>query len=532
MNEERDVHREGRTPVCVSGIVGVLLPLLVVLCASPSVAGEREASPTVLGAETAASVRVLEAGRGLMLDGRFAAASDSLQRLARRPDGAVAAYHGRATVALYRFFFTEADAYAERFAAWSDSLRDALDAVPSSRADDAGVALARAEAALMRALVAGRQGRSLAAAWRARSAFRQFDRLHDAHPAFADAGFGRGLLLLTIGVLPRSYQRLLGVLGFDGDAVAGRRQLERAAREGRVNRVHAEMALGLVDLVLTRDVDAGRARLADLHAARPQSVLAGYLHGFALLTDRRADAAASVLQDAADRASSPDAFYVDYLDALLAKARFVTGAFVEAERLYRRYLGRHRGAALQATSYLYLGLAVEMQGRWEDAVPYYRLVSDGRNFPSDRAAQRWASERLERPLSDVERQLLLGRNASDAGRHDTADRILRPIYEDAASDPAHRAEAAYFLARSAHAEGRLDAALALYDAVTARPGDDRDKFGPFSRLYAGDVYAARGDTARAVRAYEAARAWPTPYDYDESLDQSVRLKRLQMEGRL
>lgn len=517
-----------RLQVC---IVGAVLTALLVSVGRPAMGrGVDSTSASVLGVESPPSVRMLERARTLMLDARFSAASESLRVLARRPDGRVAAYHGLSTIALYQFLFTEADAYADRFASWADSLGAALDDGSDVRASDPGIRLARAESALMRAMVAGREGRYLAAAWQARSAFRRFERLHDDHPTFADAQFGFGLLHLSIGVLPRSYQRFLSVLGFDGDAVRGRRELAYAAREGRVNRAHAAMTLALVDLVLTEDVDAGRERLAALHETRPTSVLYAYLHGFALLTDRQADAAATVLQNAADRAASTDAFFIDFLDALLGQARFVTEAYATAERHFRRYLGRHRGQALQATTYLHLGLAIEMQGRWDDAVPYYRLVTTARDFASDRAAQRWAQARVERPMPPVERRLLRGRNASDAGRHDVAERVLRPLYADSSAADEHRTEAAYFLARTAHDRGRSDEALRLYGFVIANPADDEAKFAPYSHLYSGNVYAARGDTARAVAAYEAALDWPTPYDYDESVEQTARLRLLRMRG--
>jgi len=473
-----------------------------------------------MGIATERSAELLWSGRTQMERGRMDAAEDSLRRLAARPDGRVAAFHGLATVSLYQFFFTESSAYADRFFRRADSLDAAIAAMRAGR----WRRLARAEETLMRSMAYGRDGRYVRAAWYARTAAKKLESLHADHPSFADAKFALGLIHFFVGVLPRREQWVLSILGFPGDADRGWEQLQTAAAESRLNRFPATAVLAISDLMLYERSDRALDRLDELHRGEAPSVLADYLTGYALINDRQADRAAAVLDRAVDRARGEDFFYVDYLDYYLAEARMLQGRYDEAVRLFRRYLGRHQGTALQATATLNLGICVELRSSWETARPYYNLVSANRDFDSDKAAKRRAERHAEDAMTDVERRILKGRFAYDAGRYARADSLLRPLLDDNRLSNDETAEVRYRLARTRHAQDQLDTALRLYRAVRQAPGDETSKWGPYSFLYAGDIHVARGDTSRARSAYRDAREWPGPFDYAASLDQTARLR--------
>lgn len=456
-----------------------------------------------------------------LFDGRMNAAARGFRGLASSDPWATAlGRHGLLTMAFYQAAFSEReDAYA-RFGRHADTLSQALDDVPDGPRRD----LLEAETKLMEAAISGRQGNYLSGAWTARSAFKQFQRVHAAAPALVDAEFGLGLLHLVVGVLPSSYQRLLGIIGFEGDAARGIDELERVAEEGTLNRTQATMALAITDLMLYERGEAAVDRLRALHTSAPESVVYAYLYGFALLTNRQGDAAATVLEDAVERASTSEVYFVDYLDFYLGTARLYQQRYGEAQMHFARYLGRHGGAALQAKAYLHLGLTIELQGDWESARHYYALVATARDYDSDRAATRRAEDRVKRPMTDVERRLLKARLAYDGGRDADAIDLLRGLLAERVLTADERAEARYRLARVYHSQGKTDQALALYHDVRAAPGDDRSKWGPYSLLYTGDVRAAQGRTDAARAAYRAALDWPTPFDFHESLEQTASLK--------
>lgn len=464
--------------------------------------------------------QLLDARRSLF-DGRMTSAAQSFRRLGQRDAWATAlGRHGLLTMAFYQAAFSEHEEAYARFARHADTLSQVLDDAPAGPRRS----VLEAEKKLMEAIVSGRRGNYLSGAWTARSAFKQFQQVHEDAPDLVDAKFGLGLLHLVVGVLPSSYQRLLGILGFEGDAPRGMDELKHVAEKGTLNRTQASMALAITDLMLYERGEEAVERLGALHTSAPESVIYAYLYGFALLTNRQGDAAAAVLEDAVARASTPDVFFVDYLDFYLGTARLYQQRYDEAQMHFARYLGRHVGAALEAKAYLHLGYSIELQGDWESARHYYALVGNTRGYDSDRAATRRADERARRPMTPVEVRLLQARLAYDGGRDEDATALLRELLGEPDLTADERAEARYRLARVHHSQGEVGRALALYHDVQSAPGDERSKWGPYSLLYTGDIRAAQGRTDAARNAYRAALDWPTPFDYYESLEQTATLK--------
>ena len=472
-----------------------------------------------LGVHTVRSEALVDAARRLTFDYRLNAATDSLRLLAKRPDGRMAAYHGLLTIAMYQGFVTEDPAYFDRFAATSDTLDRVLDDTVQGPWRDH----VAAERKLMEAMVAGRRGSYLSAAWKARSAYRSMRDLADEHPAFADPLLGLGLIHVTVATLPSSYQFALGVLGFDGDTERGLRELDRAAEASRTNRFAARAVRAVLDLMVFQESERGRQRLADLRADTPESQLSAYLYAYALISDRKTTEARRVLESAIEASKRPGYAYVDFLDYFYGYVLFVDGDYEAAARTLRRYLGRHRGNALRSTASLYVALAVEMHRGHAAAKGLYHQVRVYREFDPDRWAARWAEKRAARPMTERERTLLLGRNAFDSGRNERARELLRPIL-NASQAPAHDlAEAAYRLGRVAHVQGRPQDALKMYEQAAADPGDRRAKWGPWSLLYASDIHRSQDRPNSARQAYDAALRWPQPFDYADALEQSAKI---------
>jgi len=510
--------------VLLGGVLGCLLgavPAASQPGESPPVAVVSDASDaSMLAPLTSMHQRQVVQARDRLFDGRMNAAARGFRGLESDSWATALGRHGLLTMAFYQAAFSERDDAYTRFGRHADTLSQVLGDVPDGPRRD----LLEAEKKLMEAIVSGRRGNYLSGAWTARSAFKQFQSIHEAAPNLVDAEFGLGLLHLVIGVLPSSYQRLLEIIGFDGDATRGIKELERVAAQGTLNRTQATMVLAITDLMLYERGKEAVDRLGTLYTSAPESVVYAYLYGFALLTNRQGDAAASVLEDAVERASASDVYFVDYLDFYLGTARLYQQRYAEAQMHFSRYLGRHGGDALKAKAYLQLGRTIELQGDWESARHYYALVGSSRDYDSDRAAARRAADHVERPMTDVELRLLKARLAYDGGRDEDAVDLIRGLLGERDLTADERAEARYRLARTYHSQGEEERALALYHDVRAAPGDARSKWGPYSLLYTGDVRAAQGRADAARKAYRAALDWPTPFDFHESLEQTAELK--------
>jgi tetratricopeptide (TPR) repeat protein len=510
--------------------VGVLLVVVAAGSDATGVRAQTAASDSLSGrpllTETRASARLVRTARRQLFAFRMGPAKATLNRLAARPDGAAAATHHRALMALLKGLVTDDEAHFDAFFERADALGERLDDAP----DGPWKRYLRAETALLRVIARAKTGSHTRAAWAARSAFGRYEDLAEnpRSPARADALMGRGLLHTVVGALPEPWRGLLSFLGFDGSVTQGRAELAQAATQSRLHQLPAGLMLALVDLALFRNAEKARQRLARWHRKRPKSLLVAHLYGLALLNTHRATEAARVLRAALERAATPAYFYLEYLDYYCARALFRTDDFEGAARHYRRYLSRHDGAALRAKAHLRLGEALEMQGRRREALRHYRKVGTARDFDSDRAARRGAAKRLDAPMTPRQRTLLLGQNAYDAGRYARADSLLTRVFEAPDATAVEQGEAAYRRGRVYQAQKRWSKARRAYRFAMRHPGDPKAKWAPWSQFYLGEIHEAQGRPAKARTAYRKALDYED-FDYAQSLEQSARSALARLE---
>ena len=220
------------------------------------------------------------------------------------------------------------------------------------------------------------------------------------------------------------------------------------------------------------------------------------------------------------------------MDYFLAQVLFRQNRFDEAAVYYRRYLDRHVGPALKASATFALGLSLEMQGARDQALSYYQQVKATRNFDSDASSLRRAQQRLNAPMSDRERTLLLGQNAYDAGHYEEAHDILRAISDDPAASREERAEAAYRRGRAFQAQGKPGEALTAYASAVQWHGDPASRWAPWAQYYTGLLLEEADDTTAAAEAFRAALDYKKKYDYRQALktNANVALDRVKGAG--
>lgn len=499
---------------------GVLLLLLLALSAARVAAADR-----LLMVETEASERLVLEIQQDLLNFRMPAAERKAQLLAGRPDGALAGYHLLAMAAFLKAISSDEAAHFDAFFDRADRVLGLLNDAPASPWRD----YLYGETYLQRGVVFVKTGQHARAAWTARSAYKHFEDLLVAHPQFYEGYKSMGLLHLGIGILPSTFRGFLKILGYGGSMEQGIAELELAARRSRLNREASLTALGIANVMLNLDRDAGLAQLRQLHTAYPRSPFFAHLYGFLLLEHRRAADARNVLASVAARHDDPEIFYVDYVDFYLGRALLAEERFAEAERYFKRYLASHEGPSLRAQATLFVGLTAELQGRRADAVTWYRRVEAAREYDSDEAARRLAEERLAEPLDGHRRSIFLGGNAYDGGRYEAAVRTLRPLYELETAPMEVRVEAAYRLGRVYQAQEQWGQAHAVYQFVIRNNIDPLARWAPWAQFYIGQVYAEQGEHAAARQAFEAALAYKGKFDYYQALEQQAKAALTELE---
>ncbi len=465
-----------------------------------------------LGIETDAGAQRYARAHALALDFRLADAEAGFRALAAIESGPASAY-GLESAALWRALMTEDDADFDRFYALNDSLAD----VTARLGDAPGARLVAATGSLHRALAFGRQERYARAGNAFRDACGQFSGLDGP-----DADFGRGVCEVAAGSVPRTYRWLARLFGFSGTVTGGLARLDRAALADGALAVDAAVAFAISDATLNERRAGSVDRLVAVAEAHPASPILGYLAGYHLLVDRRADEAEAALRRAQTAQSDARVTDVPFLQAHLGFALFRQRQFAQAAPLLEGYAQTYRGRALVAQSTLDAGIAYEMTGDRARAERLYRRVRAKRDYDSDLSAAREAERRLSQPMTEADRALVLGGAAFDAGDYDDAVRILQPIVTGADLAPDVRAEAAYRTGRARQAQENWPDARRHFQLAVDRPGDPLAKWGPWSMYHLAEVHEAQGDLDRARDQYRRVLDNEAEFDYHKALEQRTR----------
>lgn len=465
---------------------------------------------------TDASMALLQEGRLAIIEFRLHSAERSFTRLANSPDGRPAGLYHLAMVSFFRFLMSDAEQDRIEFEERSDELKKELD----RHSDSPWRALLGAETNLQRAMVRAKTGKYVRAALAARNAYQEFDRIVKTYPTFYDAHKGYGLLKLGIGSMPTTYRRFLAMIGFSGGVEEGLRSLRIAAQQGAFSREEAIAYMSLAHVVMLEPSD-GLAGMRELQESYPQSTLFAHLYGYVLFENRRVEEAEKLFRFVVD--ANDEHFAIDYSDYFLGLSLFRLNRFDGAERHFRRYVERHNGQALNAPAQLYLGLSIELQGRRQEALSFYRSVTSDREFDLDAVSKRRATRALDFPIDAVTRELILAANYYDSGFDDKAVELLEPISVNTALSVESRAEAMYRLGRVYHGAARYEMALASYGRAIELRGDVLSRWAPWSEYYSGRVYEYQHRFAEAQAAYERALQYTGQFDYYQALENNAKL---------
>lgn len=495
----------------VSSGVPLKFVLLLVLWVQ---AEARASEPLPMLVDRVDQLEQLRHARDLMIVFRFQRAENQLVGLARDGAEAPAMYH-LSIISLVKGLMTDEEQEFTDFFARSDELTELLRQESPSRWRD----LLQAENELNRAVAHAKMGNSIRAALSGRSAYGSFEALARDYPEFPEVYKGLGILKLSIGTLSGGYRRVLKLLGFRGSVEEGLDLLLRAYHESEFGRDEAGIFLALLIAQVERSSDEPVRLLRELHQERPDSPLMAFLYGYMLLHHRHAKKAETVLAPLIRETGHRD---IEYARFYLAQAMLLQDRYEEAAHHFRSYLQEHKGESLRAQAVLGLALALELNGNRSEALKWYRRVDDSRGHENDLAAGREAAHRIAHPIEGEQRTLLLARHAFDSGRYERTQNLLLSLLEGAALDAAERAEAAYRLGRSYHADNQYAEALKWYLQATADADKVEGRWAPWSHFYRGEILEAQGDIEGAKAEYMRATDFKHEYDYSISLHSSVR----------
>ncbi|HRK74459.1 MAG TPA: tetratricopeptide repeat protein, partial [Rhodothermales bacterium] len=323
---------------------------------------------------------------------------------------AMAQYH-LSSMAVWQFGFGQTTARLNEFKTHNTALNTALRYV----SDPLWRRFLTAESAMHRAIVGILRNDMLGAAMAGREAYNNYVWCIEQDPYFEEAYKGMGLMQVLIGSAPRTYQGLLGFLGYRGTVQDGLNHLERAITKAKWVQEEAAIYFALSDEILNRNERNGIQKIGALQKAYPQSPLLNFLYGYALRNKFQAREALPYLEAATRSGKKSEVVVPTIFLFYLGELYFRLNQYEEAIRELTRFTQEFQGTTLVGQAYFKMGQALEMGGDRKAAVEMYQKVKAGFAYDMDEFALRQATLRIETPMTPIEKQLLRLQNASDAG---------------------------------------------------------------------------------------------------------------------
>lgn len=344
-----------------------------------------------------------------------------------------------------------------------------------------------------------------------------------AHPGFKPNLLGLGFIHCVTGSIPKNYQWIAGLLGFDGTVNGGLNELRlllaASAENNSIRHLHDETLLCLTFLELAllpkSDNTTQLYRFWRVNALiqKPLLVYAkGSVHASAAEND-----SVLALIDKFNSATENKRF--KYLHLMEGNARLFK-LDPTAERCFLRFLDynggkTYRQSILQRLAWTRL-IRNDKQGYRNYLNKMSTMTNAGHLTDEDRAAiSEWKSGQEPNPT------LLRARLLSDGGYYDEALRILAgqsPVAFPTFSD---QLEYTYRLGRIYDKQGKSEQAIRLYESTLKNGADHPTYFAANSALHLGQLYESMREKAKA-RTYYQRTLELRNHEFQNSIDQKAK----------
>jgi tetratricopeptide (TPR) repeat protein len=470
---------------------------------------------------------VIVRGQNDILDYHFKSAVARFDSVIRQQPSRPEGYFFKAATAFWQYVLSEREAEYDQFTAMADIVVDKaeqhFDANKGNAVEQAWAKYFLAETSFELAVAQGRAKNFIKAALslnRGRSLYKEALRLN---PQLYDAYKGMGLFDFFTSLVPGSFKWITQTLGYEGDRDKGLKDLSIAASSSVYSKDDAKFYAAMIQMLFYKNFERAEKEFQPLLAQHPQSPLLNYGLGLVFLQQKKIDSAQTHFQvAAAEMQINPDNALSWYAAIRIADIFYRQNNYAAAQKNYLLYQQYSSLEVYTAQVNYRLGVCSEILGNRDEAVHYYKLATSDNESSDEAYAKRQARERLMRPMTDVQKKILIGRNFFDAGRYAESLAALEPLLkEQLSADDA--GELHYRLGRTYHEMKRYADATREYQAAYQTKPDRERMFQPYARFNLAKLYVETGQPDLAEIEFEKAGRY-TAYDYERGLKRDVELE--------
>lgn len=419
-------------------------------------------------------------------------------------------YYSRALAPLWKAFATRSQAdYEESLRLLSDAIEVGLNYIDEVDEDDADVLTTLGLAYGYRTYIHVVNKSYVKVAFDAKKSYDYLSEAVNADPQFYDAYLGLGIYHFSIATIPKPLQWIIGILGVEGDRDLGIREIELAARRARYNAAEAKYFLIQFLPWYKGDFETSEKLVDELIKAYPSNTVFLYAKGFLKLRQQDITSALPHFQKMKEEGGSYFSIISKFADYRLGECYFRLGDYSRAKEAYLAFLEVNNGGQFEANASFHAGLASEMTGDREAALPLYLRA---RNFSGthgdDSYASRVSARLLALPLTLVDSLLIAARNLHRCGLYDRSVQLYVDILRSYSLTNDQRAEAVYRMGDCLFDDEKFDEAEEQFRTVAGLTATSERWVLPWAHFMLGQIAMKRQDHATAKREFERAR------DYD------------------
>jgi tetratricopeptide (TPR) repeat protein len=327
-----------------------------------------------------------------------------------------------------------------------------------------------------------------------------------------------GIFHFMLGIMPKSLQVVLNLVGLSGDKERGIKEMHIAAERALYSQNDAKMTLGLLYVYYKNDYTTGIGYLNELLKKYPKNVPILYAMGNIQAQLRKMDYAVDYFNKVLKLSDGTFSTFTMIANYRLGEALFRLNRFEESKKAFQQFILQSQGEkSFRASAFFRLGQTYALTGDTVNArKAFQRTLQCLPLTAEDRYGLRKAEEYLEKPIDSVDIELIKGVNSMESRKFSQAEALLTPLANNNTLSKEIRGEALYSLAEAYRLQKQYDRARSIFlEVVKLEPEEERWLL-PWTYFHLSQVYYALGDKNLSQAARDKAKIY-VGFDFHEWL---------------
>jgi len=363
----------------------------------------------------------------------------------------------------------------------------------------------------------------LTAVWYLRSCKSHINKQEKRFPERIEQKKILGLFNVLFGAVPKKYQWITQMLGFQGDIQEGITQLRQAAHTSQLLRLENTLFYYYATKNLIHQPQEAIQHLKRLQQNTPPSIILDYCLITGYIGLKMNEQAIQLLAYRDRYANNPKVFFIPLWDYYMGKSYYYKSAYSQAQTYFNRFLLNHEGNLYVTDAMFRMGMSYILANNYPAGKRHLQLLLQRptSDLEEDQYAYHLSQTFISQPPPQTTRILFTARNAYDGGYYDRALSLLNEL-----PTPLNTEDQTFYYylkGRIYHTIGESAQADSYYASCIQQPEAKNTKWQQaYACFYKANLAEARADVPQAKSFYQKALNYDE-YFYQASLENQCKV---------